>query len=78
MLPQFIDPQWAYVPQVTVMTVIYAAMVFGVMFCYGCIAGSARRFLSGPRAMRILNRSTAAVFALIGIAVLANALLGFL
>ena len=77
-LPQFIDPNWAYVPQVTLMTVIYAFMVFAVMFGYGCIAGTARRFLSGPRAMRIMNRATAAVFALIGIAVLANMLLGLM
>lgn len=55
LMPQFIDPEIAYIPQVTFMIAVYALMVFVCMIFYALIADRMRVFLargSGPKLMK--------------------------
>ncbi len=71
-LPQFIDPKLPYVPQVTVMILVYGLIVFIVMLATAMLASHARRFLSGPSGPKIINRLTGTVFVAIALWVLAQ------
>ena len=46
LMPQFIDPEIAYVPQVAFMIAVYALMVFACMIFYALIADRMRVFLT--------------------------------
>ena len=69
-LPQFIDPALAYVPQVSLMISVYALMVFSAMMLYAVLAERARRFLSGPSGPKRVNQATGVVFIAIALWVL--------
>ena len=76
LFPQFIDPALAYWPQVLLMIAAYAGIVFVMMVLYALLADRARRFLAKGRGPRLINRTSAVVFALIGLYVLVNAVTG--
>ena len=61
-LPQFIEPAKALVPQYSVMTVTMIAVDMIVMAGYTCLAAKVLLFLKTPRQQRILNRSFASMF----------------
>lgn len=73
LLPQFIDASLPYVPQVTLMIVVYTLIVFLCMIFYALIASRARVFLSGPTGAKRLNQVSGTVFCLIGLYVLYRA-----
>jgi threonine/homoserine/homoserine lactone efflux protein len=63
-LPQFIDAGRASAGQQLIgLSAVFMAMTFAVFAVYAYLAGAARALLSGPRAMRRLQRSFAVVFA---------------
>lgn len=68
--PQFIATDVAYWPQVTIMIVVYAVMVFGAGLLYAVMAAHARRFFEGESGAKLLNRISAVIFLLIGLLVL--------
>lgn len=74
-LPQFIDPKLAYVPQVSIMIAVYGLIVFCVMLATAVLASHARRFLSGPSGPKIINTMTGTVFVAIALWVLAQTFL---
>ncbi len=74
-LPQFIDPKLAYVPQTAIMIAVYGAIVFVVMLATAMLASRARRFLSGPSGPKVINCLTGAVFVIIALWVLAQTFL---
>lgn len=61
-LPQFIDPHIAYVPQVSLMISVYCLIVFACMMGYALLAERARRFLSGPSGPQTINRTSGVFF----------------
>lgn len=76
LFPQFIDPTLSYWPQVLLMIASYAGIVFVMMVIYALMADRARRFLAKGRGPRLINRTSAVVFAAIGLYVLTNAVTG--
>lgn len=75
LLPQFISPQEPYAEQAAVLIAIFSANGIVIHFAYSYLAAWARRFLAGPRAALVLNRTSAVLFCFFGISVLAKALL---
>ncbi len=73
-LPQFIDPNVAYIPQVSLMIVSYAVMVFVFLMGYATLAAKAREFLNGPRGVKLVHRASGTVFIAIALYVLYRAL----
>ncbi|MDO4936426.1 MAG: LysE family translocator [Sutterellaceae bacterium] len=69
-LPQFIDPNVAYIPQVSLMIVSYAVMVFVFLMGYATLAAKARTFLNGPRGVKLVHRASGTVFIAIALYVL--------
>ena len=69
-LPQFIDPNRAYIPQVSLMIVSYAVMVFVFLMGYAALAAKARTFLNGPRGIKLVHRASGTVFIAIALYVL--------
>ena len=69
-LPQFIDPTVAYVPQVTLMIAVYAVMVFVFLMGYAALADRARTFLNGPKGVRFVHCASGTVFILIALYIL--------
>lgn len=69
-LPQFIDPHRAYIPQVSLMIVSYAVMVFVFLMGYAALAAKARTFLNGPRGVKLVHRASGTVFIAIALYVL--------
>jgi homoserine/homoserine lactone efflux protein len=61
-LPQFLDPTKALVPQYSMMMVTMIAVDMIVMAGYTCLAAKVLLFLRSPRQQRILNRSFASMF----------------
>lgn len=64
-LPQFIDGALPYAPQASVMTAVYALMVFLVMTAYGWAAGKASVFFKSAGAARLLKRTAGCIFFLL-------------
>jgi threonine/homoserine/homoserine lactone efflux protein len=63
-LPNFIvGDQTSSGVQLLSLSAVFMAMTFAVFAVYAIAAGTARRVLSGPRVMRWIQRSFAAVFA---------------
>lgn len=77
-LPQFIDPAEPYVEQAALMIVVYSTIVFVAMELYAMAASRARVFLAKGRGPLIMKRVSAAVFVLIGLAVLYSTVSGLL
>lgn len=73
MLPQFISPEEPYMPQAALLIAIFAANGIVIHFAYSYLAAWARRFLAGPHAVLVLNRTSAALFWFFGVSVLARA-----
>lgn len=69
-LPQFIDPNKAYVSQVSVMIASYAVMVFVFLMVYALLAAKAREFLKGPVGVKMIHRASGTVFIAIALYVL--------
>lgn len=69
-LPQFIDPASAYLPQVTLMIVAYVVLAFVCKMFYALLAGRARGFLAGPSGPKLINRSSGIFFILIAVWIL--------
>ena len=61
-LPQFIDPAQALIPQYGIMMLTMIAVDMIVMAGYTCLAVKVLLFLRTPRQQRILNRSFASLF----------------
>ncbi|HEY5714995.1 MAG TPA: LysE family transporter [Psychromonas sp.] len=61
-LPQFINPTKALVPQYSIMMATMIAVDMIVMAGYTCLAAKVLLFLRSPRQQRILNRSFASMF----------------
>ena len=66
LMPQFIDPEIAYVPQVTFMIAVYALMVFVCMIFYALIADRMRVFLARGSGPKLMNKASAVIFMQIG------------
>lgn len=77
LLPQFIDPQAAYVPQASLLIGIFGATVIVIHLAYSILAAWARQFLASPRAAKIMNRVSGGLFALLGISVLVQLAMSF-
>jgi len=56
LLPQFINPHAAIVPQVAILAVTSVAIEFTVQLFYAVLAGRAARFAAQPRFARITDR----------------------
>lgn len=61
-LPQFIDPAQALIPQYGIMMLTMITVDMIVMAGYTCLAVKVLLFLRTPRQQRILNRSFASLF----------------
>jgi len=61
-LPQFIDPAQALIPQYGIMMLTMISVDMIVMAGYTCLAVKVLLFLRTPRQQRILNRSFASLF----------------
>jgi len=61
-LPQFIDPTQALIPQYGIMMLTMITVDMIVMAGYTCLAVKVLLFLRTPRQQRILNRSFASLF----------------
>lgn len=63
-MPQFIVPDRAALPQFLVLSGAFMLITFAVFATYGLLASGVRRFITNsPRALRLLRRSFAAIFA---------------
>ncbi|HBN73297.1 MAG TPA: hypothetical protein DD376_00670 [Sutterella sp.] len=71
--PQFIAMDLPYVPQVVIMIGVYAVMVVSCGMLYAILAGRARRFFEGEKGAALVSRTSAVIFFLIGLIVLALA-----
>ena len=78
LMPQFIDPEIAYVPQVTFMIAVYALMVFVCMIFYALIADRMRVFLARGSGPKLMNKASAVIFMLLACWVLWNTAQPFL
>ena len=78
LMPQFIDPEIAYVPQVTFMIAVYALMVFVCMIIYALIADRMRVFLARGSGPKLMNKASAVIFMLLACWVLWNTAQPFL
>ena len=78
LMPQFIDPEIAYVPQVTFMIAVYALMVFVCMIFYALIADRMRVFLARGSGPKLMNKASAVIFMLLDCWVLWNTAQPFL
>ena len=78
LMPQFIDPEIAYIPQVTFMIAVYALMVFVCMIFYALIADRMRVFLARGSGPKLMNKASAVIFMLLACWVLWNTAQPFL
>ena len=78
LMPQFIDPEIAYVPQVAFMIAVYALMVFVCMIFYALIADRMRVFLARGSGPKLMNKASAVIFMLLACWVLWNTAQPFL
>ena len=78
LMPQFIDPEIAYVPQVTFMIAVYALMVFVCMIFYALIADRMLVFLARGSGPKLMNKASAVIFMLLACWVLWNTAQPFL
>ena len=78
LMPQFIDPEIAYVPPVTFMIAVYALMVFVCMIFYALIADRMRVFLARGSGPKLMNKASAVIFMLLACWVLWNTAQPFL
>ena len=78
LMPQFIDPEIAYVPQVAFMIAVYALMVFACMIFYALIADRMRVFLARGSGPKLMNKASAVIFMLLACWVLWNTAQPFL
>ncbi len=69
-LPQFIDPNLPYLPQVSLMIASYAVMVVVFLMMYCAAADRARAFLNGPKGPLYVHRTSGTVFIAIALYVL--------
>lgn len=77
LMPQFISPEDDYVSRVTllsVLSVLFVGICFLVHLGYSAIAAVARKWLAGPNFSIWLNRVSGALFWLLGLSVIWNAL----
>jgi len=56
LLPQFVDPGLAILPQMAVLALVSVAIEFGVLFFYASLAARATRLARRPRFARLTNR----------------------
>ncbi len=77
-MPQFIDPGIAYVPQVALMIAVYVLMVFACMIFYALIADRMRVFLARGSGPKLMNKASAVIFMLLAVWVLWNTAKPFL
>lgn len=56
LLPQFLNPHAAIVPQVVILGITSATIEFSILLCYGFAAGRASRLAREPRYARWTNR----------------------
>ena len=78
LMPQFIDLEIAYVPQVAFMIAVYALMVFVCMIFYALIADRMRVFLARGSGPKLMNKASAVIFMLLACWVLWNTAQPFL
>lgn len=78
LMPQFIDPEIAYVPQVAFMIAVYSLMVFVCMIFYALIADRMRVFLARGSGPKLMNKASAVIFMLLACWVLWNTAQPFL
>ena len=74
LMPQFISPEDDYVSRVTLLSVLFVGICFLVHLGYSAIAAVARKWLAGPNFSIWLNRVSGALFWLLGLSVIWNAL----
>lgn len=74
LMPQFISPEDDYVSRVTLLSVLFVGICFLVHVGYSIIAAVARKWLAGPSFSFWLNRVSGALFWLLGLSVIWNAL----
>jgi threonine/homoserine/homoserine lactone efflux protein len=67
LLPQFIDPKWAIVPQVAILAVTSVVIEFVVQLFYAVLAGRAVLLASQPRYARIAERISGSLLISAGI-----------
>ena len=77
-MPQFIDPEIAYIPQVALMIAVYVLMVFACMIFYALIADRMRVFLARGSGPKLMNKTSAVIFMLLACWVLWNTAKPFL
>jgi len=56
LLPQFVDPALAVVPQMAVLALVSVVIEFGVLFFYASLAAQATRLANQARFARLTNR----------------------
>jgi len=55
-LPQFIDPKAPFVPQIAIFAGTFLVLAFTNAFVYALVASRARRVVSSPRAICLVNK----------------------
>lgn len=67
LLPQFIEPTLALVPQVVAFCLISAVIHFTIYFCYAALASKAKYLLNSNKRRRRFNQFSGVVFLAFGI-----------
>jgi threonine/homoserine/homoserine lactone efflux protein len=67
-LPQFIDQQAAFAPQVTLFAGTFLVLAFANVCCYALVASRARQVVSNPRTIGTINKTAGSLLIGAGIA----------
>ncbi|MBP7240418.1 LysE family translocator [Amaricoccus sp.] len=67
-LPQFIDPERAFWPQMAIFEATFVVLAFLNAFAYAILAARARRLAASPKAVRLVNRAGGAALIAAGAA----------
>ncbi|WP_414472682.1 LysE family translocator [Microvirga sp. M2] len=70
-LPQFIDPKLAFLPQVSLCAATFLILAFTNAFAYALVAARARRIISNPRTVGLVNKTGGSLLIGAGIATVA-------
>ena len=73
LMPPFIDPEKAYLPQAVLLSVLFLVVCFCVHLGYSLVAAAGAKYLAGPRFSFWLNRVSALIFWLLAVSVLWSA-----